>query len=213
MASTYKLSRLARVLFALAAVGVPVLTVIGMFVITDDGLEPHQDSRLVSQYVDTEPADPARASEQIQFSTRYGRSDGTETLVLYDDEANRAEHSEMYAIAAGNLATHFGMVNIQTLKDYQSGDLQILMPSSIWALMITPRYQPHLSKMSTQPIPPCYGLAKTVTRWQAMTQLPSLKLTVGIPPTLLKLTVGPSKKSAMMAPRWTAIRIPPGTKL
>lgn len=123
MASTYKLSRLARVLFALAAVGVPVLTVIGMFVITDDGLEPHQDSRLVSQYVDTAPADPARASEQIQFSTRYGQSDGTETLVLYDDEANRAEHSEMYAIAAGNLATHFGMVNIQTLKDYQSGDL------------------------------------------------------------------------------------------
>src|SRR5699024_6886943 len=123
MASTYKLSRLARVLFTLAAVGVPVLTVIGMFLITDDGLVPHQDSKLVSQYVDTEPAESAGTSKPVEFSTRYGQSDDAETLVLYDNEAKRAEHSEMYAIAAGNLATHFGMANIQTLDDYRAGDL------------------------------------------------------------------------------------------
>src|SRR5699024_9285442 len=120
MASTYKLSRLARVLFALAAVGVPVLTVIGMFVITDDGLEPHQDSRLVSQYVDTAPADPARASEQIQFSTRYGQSSANKPLELKSKETNRQQPTLCHANASHYTPPHIDFIKIKQIKNYHT---------------------------------------------------------------------------------------------
>ena len=65
--------------------------------------------------------------------------------------------------------------------------------------------------MSTQPIPRV-RVGENSDALAGMTQL--LTETYGWDPTdALEVEVGPSKKSAMMAPRWTAIRIPPGTKL
>lgn len=122
MASTYKLSTLSKVSLSAALITVPALTVTGLFLVTDDGLVPHQNSALVRQYADAGLGGEVK-SEPVQFSPRYGQPDGTETLVLYDTNASHAEATEMYAIVAGNLATHFGMVDVQPLDDYRAGDL------------------------------------------------------------------------------------------
>lgn len=122
MAPTYKLSTFSKVSLVTALVSVAALTVTGLFLVTDDSLVPHENSALVRQYAETGLGGDVTA-EPVQFSPRYGQSEGTETLVLYDDQASHAEASEMYAIAAANLATHFGMVEINTLDEYQDGDL------------------------------------------------------------------------------------------
>jgi len=123
MAKTYKLSTLSRFLFGSVLLTVPIATVAGLFMVTDDGIVPHENSPLVQQYASTDLSGAAQA-EPRKFSPTYGEAGGTETLVLYDDEAANARHAEMYAIAAGNLATHFGMIEIKALKEYSAGDLE-----------------------------------------------------------------------------------------
>src|SRR5690625_328934 len=122
MAKTYKLSTLSRFLFGSVLLTVPIATVAGLFMVTDDGIIPHENSPLVQQYANTDLSGPT-AAEPRTFSPTYGKPDGTETLVLYDDEATNARTAEMYAIVAGNLATHFGMTEIKALDEYSAGDL------------------------------------------------------------------------------------------
>lgn len=122
MASNYKLSTVSKVSLSTALISVPILTVTGMFLVTDDGIVPHENSALVRQYADAGLGTDI-AAEPVQFSPRYGQTGGTETLVLYDDDASHAEATEMYAIVAGNLATHFGLAEIKTLDEYHAGDL------------------------------------------------------------------------------------------
>ena len=122
MATTYKLSTAARVMFGSVLIAVPAATVAGLFLVTDDGIVPHENSALVEQYANADLRG-ATAAEPREFSSTYGKPGGTETLVLYDAEATYAEAAEMYSIVAGNLATHFGMVEIKTLDEYAAGDL------------------------------------------------------------------------------------------
>src|SRR5699024_2789994 len=61
-----------------------------------------------------------RTCEQLQFATRDGQRDGNETLALYFDEANRAEHSEKYVLAAGNLGSLFRIIHVHAVNEYQS---------------------------------------------------------------------------------------------
>lgn len=89
---------------------------------TDDGIVPHENSALVQQYAQAGIAG-ATSTEARTFSSRFGKADGTGTLVLYDDEASNARNAEMYAIAAGNLATHFGMTETKALDEYTAGEL------------------------------------------------------------------------------------------
>lgn len=122
MAKTYKLSPASRFIYGSVLVAVPAATVAGLFLITDDGIVPHENSALVQQYA-TADLQGAAATETRTFAASYGKPDGTETLVLYDAESEHAHHAEMYAIASGNLATHFGSVEIKTLDEYAAGDL------------------------------------------------------------------------------------------
>ncbi len=122
MAQTYKLSIFSRILFGAVLVAVPSASVAGVMMVTDDGIVPHENSELVSQYANTDLSGAAE-SEPVTFAPTYGKAEGTDTLVLYDDDVQNAEHAEMYAIAAGNLATHFGMVEIKALDEYEAGDL------------------------------------------------------------------------------------------
>ena len=122
MSKTYKLSTASRALFGTVLVAVPAATVAGLFLITDDGIVPHENSALVEQYAQAS-LEGSSAADPRTFSASYGKSEGTETLVLYDDEAAEAESAEMYAIVSGNLATHFGSVDIKPLDEYSAGDL------------------------------------------------------------------------------------------
>lgn len=122
MAKTYKLSPVSRFMYGSVLVAVPAATVAGLFLVTDDGIVPHENSHLVQQYAQGD-LKGAKDAESRTFSASYGKPGGTETLVLYDDEASEAENTEMYAIASANLATHFGTVDIKTLDEYTAGDL------------------------------------------------------------------------------------------
>lgn len=122
MPTKYTLSTRSRIVISTVLLTVPVLTVTGLFAVTDDNLVPYENSALARQYTNTDLGENVQA-EAKQFSPVYGQPGGTETLVLYDDEAADAASAEMYAIAAGNLATHFGMVEIKTIDEYQAGHL------------------------------------------------------------------------------------------
>lgn len=120
--STYKLSPFSRILFGAVLVAVPATTVTGLLLVTDDSIVPYQNSALVSQYATAERAETTQ-TEPMEFSSVFGKPGGTETLVLYDADATEAERTEMFAMVAGNLATHFGMVEIKAVDEYQAGDL------------------------------------------------------------------------------------------
>lgn len=122
MSTTYKLSPFSRFLFGAVLVAVPAATVAGLLLVTDDGIVPHENSALVSQYANADMTGTTKA-EPREFAPVFGQPGGTETLVLYDADATEAERTEIYAIAAGNLATHFGMVEIKALDEYEPGDL------------------------------------------------------------------------------------------
>lgn len=119
MSASYRLSRPARIAWVAVLVAIPLATLGALFGMTDDTLVDHQGSDLATRYTSAGPAGQTE-SEPVAFPTRYGREDGTSTLVLYDDQSADPDSAEMYAIATANLATHFGQVEITTTDDYQA---------------------------------------------------------------------------------------------
>lgn len=53
----------------------------------------------------------------------WGAAGQATTLVLYDTTGGYAFLGSLYALAAGNLATHFGQVTAEPVADYQSGQV------------------------------------------------------------------------------------------
>jgi uncharacterized protein YdaL len=53
----------------------------------------------------------------------WGASGAASTLVLYDTTNSYGWLGELYAIGAGNLATHFGKVTAEPVTDYQAGQV------------------------------------------------------------------------------------------
>jgi uncharacterized protein YdaL len=53
----------------------------------------------------------------------WGQSGKATTLVVYDSTSQYGWLGELIAIAAGNLATHFGKVTAEPIVDYQSGQI------------------------------------------------------------------------------------------
>lgn len=102
------------------------LSVIGAlyvaFFLVDDSLVDGENSNTVSTFVNPladASGEPSQYTAPVYPAT-YGPDGGKRTLVLYDDSANE---SEVYAILAANLATHFGSVTLQKLSDYQPGQI------------------------------------------------------------------------------------------
>ncbi len=62
------------------------------------------------------------ATTPSQAST-WGSSGSAHTLVLYDSTGAYGYLGELYAIGAGNLATHFGPVTAEPVVDYQAGQV------------------------------------------------------------------------------------------
>ena len=53
----------------------------------------------------------------------WGKPGAATTLVLYDNSGTYGYLGSMYALAAGNLATHFGQVTAEPVTDYQAGQV------------------------------------------------------------------------------------------
>ncbi|MCM3687844.1 DUF2334 domain-containing protein [Kocuria rosea] len=122
MTNPYRISAWGRAGWATALVSLPVIATTAVFGLTDDRIVEHQGSKLAEQYTEqTETVDYGSAEETPDFPTRYGVPGRATTLVLYDAASEYAEDAEMYAIAAANLATHFGEVQIMEMAEYTAG--------------------------------------------------------------------------------------------
>lgn len=113
-----------RVAWTVGLLAAPLLGLWLIFGLTDDSLVDYQNSPVARQYTAVEltaEAEQAEQAETIEYPTRYGRPGGPSTLVLYDDRSGEPEEAEMYAIAAANLATHFGEAAIVTIDAYTDG--------------------------------------------------------------------------------------------
>jgi len=110
----------ARLWWVVAAVLSLALAGTVVFGMTQAEIVPGESSELVDEFV-TEPAASTADDEDSQGWTaprRYGK-EGSTTLVLYD--GNAEEHSgQVYGIAAGNLATHFGEASLIPVGEYTS---------------------------------------------------------------------------------------------
>lgn len=118
MNDQYRLSRMGRALWAAALVALPVVSAGAIFGLTDDSIVLGQGSRVAEKYA-SPVGDLAPSSQgDPDFSSTWGQPGGSRTLVLYDGGGAHPENAELYAIAAGNLATHFGEVEAVDLAEY-----------------------------------------------------------------------------------------------
>lgn len=119
MNDQYRLSRMGRALWAAALVALPVLSVGAVFGLTDDSIVLGQGSAVADKYAS--PIDDLLPSsgDTPDFSSTWGQPGGSRTLVLFDGSGSRPENAELYAVAAGNLATHFGEVEALDLAEYE----------------------------------------------------------------------------------------------
>lgn len=119
MNDQYRLSRTGRALWAAALVALPVVSVGAVFGLTDDSIVLGQGSRVAEKYAAPVDGLPASAEGTPDFSSTWGRPGAGKALVLYDGSGSHPENAELYAIAAGNLATHFGEVEAVDLAGYE----------------------------------------------------------------------------------------------
>lgn len=69
------------------------------------------------------PSSPSAPAGLPSTTRSFGPSSTTSTLVLYDTGGPRGALGEMYALAAGTLATHFGRVTAEPVTSYVSGQV------------------------------------------------------------------------------------------
>jgi len=69
------------------------------------------------------PRENCRARRARQPAKTWGATGSSTTLVLYDTTGDWDWLGELYAIRAGNLATHFGTVTAEPVVDYVAGQV------------------------------------------------------------------------------------------
>ncbi|KAA9395618.1 DUF2334 domain-containing protein [Kocuria coralli] len=123
MNDQYRLSKMGRAAWAVALVAIPLISAGLIFGLTDDSIVEHQGSKVAEKYA--VPIDQISESDGStpQFSSTWGEPGGSKTLVLYDADGEYPEDAELYAVAVGNLATHFGEVEAVDLALYQENQM------------------------------------------------------------------------------------------
>ena len=120
MEKQYQLSPRGRAGWSIVLVSLPLIALGTVFGLTDDTLVAGENSRLAQRYtaITADPEESAARAETAAFDSRFGRPGGAGTLVLYDATGSSADTAELYGIAAGNLATHFGEAEVAAVGDY-----------------------------------------------------------------------------------------------
>lgn len=95
-----------------------------VFGLTDDTIRQGENSDWTRRLVDpvAGDADPDTL-EKATYSSSFGGDGPATTLVLFDGTGPSRARGEMDGIAAANLATHFGRVDLGPVGDYTAGDL------------------------------------------------------------------------------------------
>lgn len=122
MEKQYQLSPRGRAGWATVLVSLPLIALGAVFGLTDDTLVDGENSRLAQRYTAVSDGSAATAAT-AGFDSRFGRPGGSSTLVLHDTGGSSADTAELYGIAAGNLATHFGEAEVAAVGDYSAGGM------------------------------------------------------------------------------------------
>ncbi|MGK4217293.1 DUF2334 domain-containing protein [Kocuria marina] len=118
MDGDFKLTRRARIGWLAGMAVILTIALVVVFGLTSSSLVEGQASSLAKQYTDPELDGASSTEPEEQLSASYGRDGGKSTLVLYDNTGAAADANAMYAIATGNLLTHFGKTDLKPVADY-----------------------------------------------------------------------------------------------
>ena len=124
MDHNFTLSRRARLAWLAGMAVVLVIALVVVFGLTSSSLVEGQASSVAKQYTDPALDGESSTAAEEQLPASYGRDGGASTLVLYDDTGRYAQDSAMYAIATGNLLTHFGRTELKPVAQYTDGSLE-----------------------------------------------------------------------------------------
>lgn len=118
MDGDFKLTRRARIGWLAGMAVILTIALVVVFGLTSSSLVEGQASSLAKQYTDPELDGASSTEPEEQLPASYGRDGGKSTLVLYDNTGAAADANAMYAIATGNLLTHFGKTELKPVADY-----------------------------------------------------------------------------------------------
>lgn len=118
MDGDFKLTRRARIGWLAGMAVILTIALVVVFGLTSSSLVEGQASSLAKQYTDPKLDGASSTEPEEQLSASYGRDSGKSTLVLYDNTGAAADTNAMYAIATGNLLTHFGRTELKPVADY-----------------------------------------------------------------------------------------------
>ncbi|MDO4918354.1 DUF2334 domain-containing protein [Kocuria sp.] len=124
MDENFKLTRRAQWGWLAGLALVLVVALVVVFGLTSTSLVEGQASSVAKQYTDPALDGESSTAAEEQLPASYGRGEGKSTLVLYDDTGEYADDTAMYAIATGNLLTHFGRTELKPVARYEAGMLE-----------------------------------------------------------------------------------------
>lgn len=124
MDHNYRLTRRARLAWLTGLAVVLVIALVVVFGLTSSTLVEGQASSVAKQYADPALDGESSTAPEEQVSASYGREGGTSTLVLYDGTGDYADDEALYAIATGNLLSHFGTTELKPVAQYTDGMLE-----------------------------------------------------------------------------------------
>ncbi|WP_016996536.1 DUF2334 domain-containing protein [Kocuria atrinae] len=116
MSKTFELTRGQRAAWVAGLLVLLLVSAGVVFGLTNDSLREGQGSPLAREYTTVAEGEPD--SPEADFAAFFGEEGKAATLVLYDETDEPATNGELYAVATGNLVTHFGTADIKAAADY-----------------------------------------------------------------------------------------------
>lgn len=124
MDENFRLTRRARFAWLAGLTVALTIALVVVFGLTSSTLVEGQASSLAKQYTDPALDGESSTAPEEQLPASYGREGGKSTLVLYDASGKYAEDAAMYAIATGNLLSHFGRTELKPVAEYTAGTVE-----------------------------------------------------------------------------------------
>ncbi|MBD2764231.1 polysaccharide deacetylase family protein [Kocuria sp. cx-455] len=116
MSTSFQLSRGQRAAWVAGLLVLLLVSTAIVFGLTNDSLREGQGSPLVREYTTVSDADGE--GSEASFPATFGEEGKASTLVLYDKADNTSSDGELYAVATGNLVSHFGTAEIKPVAEY-----------------------------------------------------------------------------------------------
>ncbi|MEV6584898.1 DUF2334 domain-containing protein [Kocuria rhizophila] len=121
MDQNFRLTRRARIAWLAGLTVALTIALVVVFGLTSSTLVEGQASSLAKQYTDPSLDGESSTAPEEQLPASFGREGGKSTLVLYDASGEYEQDAALYAIATGNLLSHFGRTELKPVAQYTAG--------------------------------------------------------------------------------------------